>query len=158
MIWANSGGGFFPGRLGLGEPRKGGKTWKVMQKHHGLRAVDLEFGEVMGRENAFPGRSRNCVVRVEMVAIIGSAYPSGTWREIRGEGFLGPSFWTRRGLVLSYGRWMLYCGRKEEAEAIPSGIFHRECCVKGYQLWKSVLSTTRRPFLVDRSVWHFFEF
>lgn len=75
-----------------------------MQKHHRLRAMDLEFGEVMGRKKAFPGRSRNCVVRIEMIAIIGSAYPSGTWREIRGEGFLGPSFWTRRGSVLSYGR------------------------------------------------------
>ena len=129
-----------------------------MQGRHGLRAVDLEFGEVMGRKKAVPARSRSCVVRVEVIAIIGSAYPSGTWREIRGEGCLGPSFWTRRGSMLSYGRWMLYCGRKEEAEAMPSGIFCRECCVRGYQLWKGVLSPTRRPFLGDRSVWHFSEF
>lgn len=53
-----------------------------MQERHGLRAVDLEFGEVMGRKKAFC-RSRSCVVRVEMIAIIGSAYPSRTWREIR---------------------------------------------------------------------------
>lgn len=49
--------------------------------------------------------------------------------------------------MLSYGRWMLYCGRKEEAEVMPSGIFCRECCVRGYQLWKGVLSPTRNHSL-----------
>lgn len=34
----------------------------MMQERHGLRAVDLEFKEVMGRKKAFPGRSRSCVV------------------------------------------------------------------------------------------------
>ena len=33
---------------------------------------------------------------------------------------------------------MLYCGRKEEAEEIPSGVFSGECYVRGYQLWKSL--------------------
>lgn len=79
---------------GWGNPGREEKL-KVMQERHGLRAVDLKFGEVMGR--AFPGsRSRSCVVRVEMIAIIGSAYPSRTWREIRRRVLRAPVLWTGR--------------------------------------------------------------